>query len=424
MQVSMMQNAQARLLKRSLDKFLIFESNFPGTSKEELYQWHLRPGAFQRLNPPWNPAKLIVPHPGVFEGAKVALKVMGISWLLKHHDVIENHQFCDSQLKGPFFSYTHTHKFLDSGVLQDEIGFNALGASFIEKELRRVFNYRHQVLRRDLDQHKGSTKLKFLITGASGLVGSNLSAFLSSGGHSVETLSIKDEKIDKDLGSYDCIVHLAGENIASGRWTKEKKELILKSRVKTTSLLRDKIRLLSSKPYIISASAIGYYGTRGEFNEESPKGDGFLAEVVSQWEGAWGDLDVAKLRFGVIMTPFGGALKKMLPAYRLGLGGPIGNDSINWVSLDDVIYLINRLSQERKFAGPLNVSQYSRNFSEILGNVLNRPSFLRVPEIALKILFGEMANETILAEQRVRSSLSFIDNDLESYLRFCLGKFK
>lgn len=408
-------------------KELIFESTYDGFDKEDLYQWHLRPGAFNRLNPPWNPARLVSPHPGVFDGAKVSLKIMGIPWLLKHHDVIENIQFCDSQVKGPFFSYIHTHKFLSGGILRDEIRFNALGSSFIEKELRRVFKFRHEALKRDLAQHKNSRKLKFLITGASGLVGYNLSSFLTSGGHEVDTLSRPKDwdgetRINKDLGIYDCLVHLAGENIADGRWNKNKKERILNSRVKSTELLAKSILSLSSKPYLISASAIGFYGIKGKFDESSPKGDGFLADVVEKWEGAWGSLLVAKLRFGVILSPLGGALKKILLPFHFGLGGPIGNDSINWVSLDDVIYLINKLSQAQSFSGSLNVSQYVEGFSKILGRVLNRPSFIKIPDFALDILFGEMARETILSQPKISSSLNFVDHDLESYLRFCLGR--
>ncbi len=422
-----MQKEQARLLKRSLDKELIFETTFEGVKEEELYLWHLRPGAFNRLNPPWNPARLLSAHPGVFDGAKVSLKVMGITWLLKHHDVIENIQFCDSQVKGPFFSYSHTHKFLSGGRLKDEIRFNALGSSFIEKELRRVFKFRHEALRRDLAQHKNSRKLKFLITGASGLVGSNLSSFLTSGGHEVDKLLRPKEwdgetRLDKDLGKYDCIVHLAGENIADGRWTKNKKEKILNSRVKSTELLAKSIHSLSSKPYLISASAIGFYGTKGEFDESSGNGEGFLADVVNRWEEAWGSLSVAKLRFGVILSPLGGALKKLLIPFHFGLGGSIGNDSINWISLDDVIYLINKLSQEQTFNGALNVSQYVEDFSKTLGKVLNRPSFFKIPDFALNILFGEMARETLLSQPKISSSLNFVDHDLESYLRFCLGR--
>lgn len=409
-------------------KQLVFESTFDGFTKEDLYQWHLRPGAFERLNPPWNPAKLTFPHPGVFNGAIVSLRVMGvIPWVLKHHDVIENVQFFDSQVFGPFFSYSHGHKFIEGGTLRDEIKFSALSESLISRELKRVFKFRHTVLGRDLLQHKNSVKQRFLITGGSGLLGSNLKAFLTSGGHHVDLLCRPTDwdgetRLDKDLGIYDCIVHLAGESIADGRWTDKKKERILNSRVKSTKLLSKKISSLSAKPYLISASAIGFYGRFGEFDENSKKGEGFLASVVNQWEEAWGSLSVAKLRFGVILTPKGGALKKMLPAFYLGLGGPIGKDLMNWVSLDDCIFLINKLSQERTFFGALNVSQYAENFSETLAKVLNRPSFFRVPDFALKAIFGEMAEETLLAQQKVRSSLNFVDNDLESYLRFCLGR--
>lgn len=409
-------------------KELVFESTFDGFSREELYSWHLRPGAFDRLNPPWNPAKLATPHPGVFNGARVSLRVMGVvPWVLKHHDVIESAQFYDSQVFGPFFSYSHAHKFIEGGTLRDEIRFSALGESFIESGLKRVFKFRHEVLRRDLLQHKNSTKQRFLITGGSGLLGSNLKAFLTSGGHDVDLLRRPSDwdgetRLDKDLGVYDNIVHLAGENIADGRWTDKKKERILNSRVKSTELLSKKISSLSAKPYLISASAIGLYGNFGEFDESSKKGEGFLASVVNQWEEAWGSLPVAKLRFGVILTPKGGALKKMLPAFYLGLGGPIGKDLMNWVSLDDCIFLINKLSQERAFFGALNVSQYAENFSKTLAKVLNRPSFFKVPDFALKAMFGEMAEETLLAQQKVRSSLNFVDSNLEEYLGFCLGR--
>ena len=235
-------------------------------------------------------------------------------------------------------------------------------------------------------------------------------------------------------------MHLAGESIV-GRWTAEKRARIRDSRVTGTKTLCDALAQLSSPPKVlVSASAIGYYGNRGDqvLTEESPAGQGFLAEVCQAWEEATSvvreRVRVVHARIGIVLSPTGGALAQMLLPFRLGLGGVIGSGEqyMSWVTLDDVLGIIHHALITESLSGPINVTAphpvTNRELTTTLGKVLGRPTMLPLPAGAARMAFGEMADELLLSSARVepqqlqQSHYPFRHPDLEGALRHILGK--
>jgi hypothetical protein len=247
-----------------------------------------------------------------------------------------------------------------------------------------------------------------------------------------------------DLSAFsgvEAVIHLAGENIASGRWTAARKQRILESRVKGTKLIAETIGRLEPPPSVfVSASAIGYYGDRGSevLREESPPGTGFLADVCRQWEAATDPatrkgVRVVHLRTGLVLSAAGGAMGKMLLPFKLGVGGKIGsgNQYWSWISLDDVCGAITHCIQAATLHGPVNIVSPSPvtnlEFTKILGRVLRRPTIFPMPAFAARLVLGEMADALLLASARVEpaklsaSRFVFKDKELESTLRSLLS---
>ena len=218
------------------------------------------------------------------------------------------------------------------------------------------------------------------------------------------------------VSAADVVINLAGENIGQ-RWTSARKERMVASRIDSTNAL---IEAMKSAPprrrTFISASAIGYYGSRGDevLDETSSRGDGFLADLVAKWEAAAQQAEeIARLviiRFGVVLDPHGGALAKMLPPFRFGLGGPIGNGKqwMSWIDRDDVVRMIEWAIAHDDARGVYNAvapePATNRDFTRELGRALHRPAFIPVPAFVLKLMFGEMAEGTVLPSQRVLSA--------------------
>jgi len=274
--------------------------------------------------------------------------------------------------------------------------------------------------------------MRVAITGSTGLVGTEVATVLSSAGHEVVRLvrrapapgekavlrwDPEKGKVDAaGLEGLDAVVHLAGENIASGRWNAARKAAIRDSRVNGTRLLCEALAGLARPPKtLVCASAIGIYGDRGEepLTEESPPGTGFLAGVCREWETASGPaarkgIRVVALRIGVVLSPNGGALSRMLPLFRSGLGGVIGGGRqfVSWVALDDLPLIILHALQCVDLSGPVNAVAprpvTNREFTEALGKALSRPTPLPVPAFALRLAVGrEMADALLLASARV-----------------------
>lgn len=298
--------------------------------------------------------------------------------------------------------------------------------------------------------------MNVLISGSSGLIGSELVTRLTSGGHCVGRLvrraPLNDAEISWNpetgavdlarLGGFDAVVHLAGENIAAGRWSEAVKRRIRDSRVEGTRRLCEALAQLEAPPkHLVCASAIGYYGDRGEevLTEDSAMGTGFLAEVCRDWEAAADParaqgLRVVHLRIGVVLSPRGGALQKMLLPFRLGAGGVVGSGRQywSWIALDDVAGACLHVLTHPELTGPVNaVSPHpatNREFTQTLGRVLRRPTVFPLPGFAARLALGEMAEALLLASARVvpqrllSSGYEFRYPDLEAALRHLLGR--
>jgi uncharacterized protein (TIGR01777 family) len=282
--------------------------------------------------------------------------------------------------------------------------------------------------------------MKVMISGSSGLIGSALSKSLRSDGHIVVGLPRTYEE-SIDFSDVDAVVHLAGENIAAGRWTPDKKRRIEVSRVDGTRQLAEQLAGSPAKPSVfICASAIGFYGHRGDalLDEDSQAGDGFLPTVCKQWEAASRPAEEAgirtvRIRTGIVLSTEGGALKKMLPPFKIGLGGTLGNGHqyMSWISLADVVQIIRFLIDTDSISGAVNLVSpdpvTNSEFTKKLGQVLHRPAIFPLPSFAARIIFGEMANELLLESCRVHpgkllnSGYAFRHTNLQDALKDILG---
>ena len=412
---------------------------------EDVFEWHARPGAFERLVPPWESVRLRAPHPGLVEGSRAMLAVglgpLTTNWVARHERVEPGRGFVDVQETGPCARWRHEHRFEPLGpersALTDRIEcelpggpLGELAAPFVRKKLRHTLRYRHAVTAADLALHRqfrGRPRLTVAITGSTGLVGRALAALLTTGGHRVVRVvrrSAGAEEISWNpatghldpavLRGIDAVVHLAGESIAGGRWTEGRKERIRSSRVAGTTTLARAIAAASPRPRVlISASAIGWYGNRGDgwLDESALGGSGFLADVGQAWEASTqpaseAGVRVAHARFGIILSPAGGALDTMLLPFSAGVGAQLGSGRqwTSWISLDDCIgALVHLLCTE--IAGPVNVVApapvTNAEYTKTLGRVLHRPTWFGIPAPVVRVLFGELADEGLLASARV-----------------------
>jgi uncharacterized protein (TIGR01777 family) len=296
--------------------------------------------------------------------------------------------------------------------------------------------------------------LRVLISGARGLIGSALLPRLRARGHELGVLTRHAERPGefgwdpaggrleaRGIEGFDAVVHLAGEPIAA-RWTPARKALIRESRVAGTRLLAQRLADLERPPRVlVSVSAIGIYGDRGDevLDEASPPGVGFLPAVCRAWEDAAAPaaargIRVVHPRLGLVLTTRGGALARLLPLFRLGLGGPLGDGRAwwSWVVLEDVIAVLERALVDESLVGPVNVvapgAVTNRTFTRTLGRVLGRPALLPVPALALRAFFGEMAEGALLASAHVTpvrlqtAGHAFRFPGIEDALRHLLGR--
>lgn len=455
---------------------LTYRTQLEHHTPDDVFAWHERPGALERLIPPW--ARVEVEHKdaGIRDGSRVVLRVhhgpATFRWELRHRDYQAHRQFCDEQVSGPLRSWLHTHRFLPrvggGTEVEDVIEMEAplglpVGPGYVRGELDRLFAFRYRRLATDLERHAvhaGKPRLTVAITGASGLVGSALRHFLTTGGHTVLTLvrsrdavgrgalhwNPRTGEIDAEgLRGADAVVHLAGASIAGGRWTDDRRKVIVESRVQGTQLLARTLAALGGDGprVLVSSSAVGFYGNRGEerLDESSKSGVGFLAEVTRAWEAATepaaeAGIRVVRLRTGVVISPEGGALGQMLLPFKMGVGGRLGSGRqyFSWVDLDDLVGIVLHALYDASLSGAVNATApnpvTNAAFTDALGRSLGRPTVLPVPSLAVKAAFGQLGEEALLWGQRVlpakleRAGFRFAFEGVEESLRFQLGRME
>jgi len=437
------------------------------------FEWHEREGALMRLTPPWENLEIIEKNDGIDVGSTCSLNVgsgfFSIPWQAEHIEYYKGKYFKDKQNRGPFALWEHTHDFKEENgctTIKDTVEYRLplhniscfIAGGFVRNKLKRMFRYRKNVSKNDIEilRHYSIKPKTIIVSGATGVVGSELVPYLQTQGHKVIRL-IRNEKqlcigdvcwnpnadiIEEKFEDADVVIHLAGEPIGDERWTNEKKLSIVDSRVKSTSLLAKTLAEMEKPPkLLICASAIGYYGDRGEeeLDESSGNGKDFISHVCLHWERAAkaaedAGIRVVYLRIGVALTPAGGALEKMYRPASFGLGAVLGSGQqyLSWVSMDDVLYAVTHIIETDSLEGAVNLTSPNPvrwgEFADTLAGTLNRPRFLKVPEWIIKAIYGQMGREVILSSANVKpeklleSGFSFRYPLLTDALKHLLGR--
>lgn len=447
----------------------ITHSSIVGAPIESVFSWFERPGAFSRLSPPWQPARLQQESASLKDGEAVLALPGGLDWVAQHDaDAYDPpFSFADTVTRrgipslpvASLVRWRHVHDFAVAGPSRTRVT-DRVDTQIGSRALRPMFIYRHQQLADDLASHGWAAELgvgpsTIAVTGASGLVGSALTAFLTSGGHRVIRLVRREPRGADErrwdplnpsatlLDGVDAVVHLAGESIF-GRFTHAHKRRIRESRIEPTRLLAALAAKATPGPRVfVSASAIGFYGAdRGDevLTEESAVGDGFLAEVVAEWEHATrvaGDAGIrtANIRTGIVQSPRGGTLRVFRPLFSVGAGGPLagGRQWTSWIDIDDLVDVYHRALFDSRLSGPVNaVAPHpvrNADYARTLATVMKRPALLPVPRIGPRTVLGtEGSAELAEANQNVRPAVlqhlshPFRRDYLEESFRHQLGR--
>lgn len=400
-------------------------------SVEELFAWHTRAGALQRMTPPWEQVRLLSSTGGIQVGARIELLMhlgpLPMRWVALHDRYEEPRLFRDIQLRGPFARWEHEHRFEavpGGAALTDHVAYELplppfggwFGGGFARATLERTFRYRHALLGLDLERHArygAYGPRRFVLNGADGLVGTALGAFLSTGGHSV--VRISDETSPGELEAADCVVHFhtdgAGET-ARCRW------------------LSERLAELKRRPGVfIDVGTLGVCGERGD--EDSAAGTGRQSVMAAAEEAG---MRTVHLRVATVLTPSGGLLQRLLPWFSLGLGGRLGagDQEVSWISLEDLLGVIQFAAFGETLAGVMDAgapgSASGREFGCILGRVLARPRLVPFSAGRLASVVGVSEANALLASRRLaprvlqEHGFSFRFPELDEALRFALGK--
>ncbi|MFA6043965.1 MAG: TIGR01777 family oxidoreductase [Phycisphaerales bacterium] len=459
---------------------LIARSTF-GVDAATLFAWHERPGAFQRLTPPWQEVRLVSQSGGIRDGGSVVFRsragIIPFTWHAAHRGFIPGRQFIDEQRKGPFATWVHTHEISpgvmsNTSVLTDTVQFtlpmHSLAWRFagagLKRDLERLFAFRHARVKADLAMHadlaawQGTPRwLRVGVSGATGAIGSALCGVLTTAGHDSVRLvrrkpgpgeilwqpgaGPKGGQMSPDaLNGLDAMVHLAGEPVATGRWTKRKRERIRSSRVEGTRLIANTIAASPKPPRVlIVASGVGLYGDRGEqeLTEAAGVGSGFLAEVSRDWEAAAeparaAGVRVVNLRIGVALARRSGLLKALYPWFRLGMGCVPGEGQAwwPWVDMDDVVGATLFAIANDSVSGPINVVApgivRSAEFARVLASTLDRSLLAKIPAGLLQAVLGDKAEALLVScrampEKLRKAGYRFAAPDLAMSLKRQLG---
>ncbi len=478
-----MESVWALLIEHGRSVMPIFtHSAIAPVSQSVAYSWFSAPGAFIRIMPNWEKLKIVKITDSLSVGARYEFRFklgpFSPLWIAEIIKQDSNKMFCDKMIKGPFSFWEHHHIFNPVSSqkkveLIDKVEWKLplhklsyiFGKTIVNNRMKKMFKHRTRIFNADISRHESfsnENRKKILISGSNGLIGQQLCAFLSTGGHEVVPLLRQESAMPAwcndyvlwdpqtgkilhgDLEGFDAVIHLAGAGIGDKRWSKKRMQLILDSRIGPTEKLCKLISEVSDPPEVlVSASAIGWYGNRGpeELNETSPRGTGFLSEVCLEWENATkiardSGIRVVNIRSGIVLSGSGGALEKMLFPTKMGSSGPIagGKQMMSWISLDDEIYAIHHIIMNKKIQGVVNLtapeSLTQKKFIRKLGKVLWRPTFLPLPGFMIKLLFGKMGialiaeGQNVHPQKLIENGFEFEHRNLENCLRDCLGKWK
>jgi uncharacterized protein (TIGR01777 family) len=448
-------------------------SSVVDASLGDVFSWHTRPGAMTRLTPPWLPVRVLQEASSVRDGQAVLGLPGGLRWTAVHQpgDYDPPHAFAD-ELTSPLLPWRHLHQFSLAGE-QSTLVTDVVETPLPTRALRSMFVYRHRQLAADLaalarsreiSPAAGTDPLTVAVTGSAGLIGTALTALLTTSGHRVIRLVRRlprhagerywrpEDPGPELLDGVDAVIHLAGASIG-GRFTPERKAEIRASRILPTRRLAELAaaslagsaggKAAGTLKAFVAASAVGIYGPdRGDevLAEDSSRGEGFLAGVVADWEDATAPAAAAgirtvQVRTGIVQTPRGGMLRLLSPLFEAGLGGRLGSGKqwLAWIGLDDLLDVYLRAVLDPDLSGPVNAvaPEPVRNtdYTRTLAAVLHRPAILPVPGLGPRLLLGEegareiaQASQFVRPERLIEAGHEFRQPELEGALRHLFGR--
>jgi hypothetical protein len=429
----------------------------------EVFAWHGRPGAITRLTPPWQPVRVLHEARSLRDGQAVLGLPGGLRWVARHQPDSYDppNMFADVGESFPLaavLSWRHCHQFA-SAAERATLVTDMVDTTLPDRMLRSMFVYRHRQLADDLAaQARARTRcpdsLTIAVTGSGGLIGTALTALLTTGGHRVIRLVRRAPSNEGErqwrpeepgpmlLSGVDAVIHLAGASIG-GRFTPDRKREIRQSRIAPTRRLAELAAAAPSLQAFVTASAIGLYGPdRGDevLTETSPRGEGFLADVVADWEeastpAAAAGIRTVQVRTGIVQSPRGGMLRLLGPLFAAGLGGRLGSGKqwLAWIGLDDLLDIYLRAVTDPDLSGPVNAvaPEPVRNidYTRTLASVLHRPALVPVPAFGPRLLLGAegaaelaQASQYVRPERLIQAGHSFRKPSLEQALRHLFGR--